>query len=318
MNASSRIMYETALRMGIECFVFEDGETILMKKDGKSWYTRGSRTSLQSSVGKSIADKKHLTKSVLHYFKLPTAKSVLIENEADLEKISTLSFPVVMKPLEERHGVGVMVGLRNIEELKKSYTSQDYTSVLAEETLTGTEYRIVCIDFKFAAAAFRKPAHVLGDGEHTIEELVTEKNKHPWRGKGHEHNLTLIEIDDTVIKNLAEQELTPQSIPAKNQEVVLRKTANLSTGGEAWDVTDEVCPENRELFERIAKACDLNVIGIDMMCQDLSTPIEGQNKAGVIEVNASPGLRMHHYPIQGSPQPLAEKILQSVLERHTL
>jgi cyanophycin synthetase len=181
--------------------------------------------------------------------------------------------------------------------------------------LQGTEYRVVCVDYQFVAAAFRKPAHVVGDGQHSIEELVAEKNQHPWRGKGHINNLSLIEIDELVVSYLQNQGYEPSSVPATGVEVALRKTANLSTGGEAWDVTDTVGPENKALFESIARACDLNVCGIDIMCSSLSEPITQQAQAGVIEVNASPGLRMHHYPIQGTPRDVAGIILKSLLKK---
>ncbi len=313
LNASSRIMVETAEAMGITCTTLGDKDTVLMEKNGKQWYTRGSRTSLQSSVGKSIADKKNLTKNVLAHFGLPTAKAVTVKTPADLSQLSELHFPVVMKPVDERHGTGVVVGITSLAEAEQVYREQDFSSVLFEEMLQGTEYRIVCVDFKFLAAAFRKPAHVTGDGQHSIQELVDEKNKHPWRGKGHQFNLTLIDIDSLVMTNLTEQGYSLDSIPAMGVEVRLRKTANLSTGGEAWDVTDEVSAENRELFEKIARVCDLNVVGIDIMCSSLSTPIVDQPHAGVIEVNASPGLRMHHYPIQGQARNVAQAILEMVV-----
>jgi cyanophycin synthetase len=305
-------MYEEAVREGFTCTLFGDHETVLMEKDGKRFFTRGSRTSLQSSVGKTIADYKPLTKAVLAHYQLPTANFQLVEEEKDLEKISVLHFPLVLKPVAGEHGKGVIVGIADLAAASAAF-KRTGEPVLFEEMLHGTEYRIVCVNYHFLAAAFRKPAHVIGDGIHTIQQLVDEKNKHPWRGTGHTNNLSLITIDETVVNILADQHLTPETVPAEDREVILRKTANLSTGGEAWDVTDQVCPENRELFERIARACDLNVTGIDIMCQSLSTPIVDQPHAGVIEVNASPGLRMHHFPMKGTPQNIAKSILAFVM-----
>lgn len=316
LNASSRIMYEEAVKMGITCTTFGDGETILMEYQDKSWYTRGSRTSYLSSVGKSIADYKPLTKKVLAHFNMPTAKFAVVSEESELENLKELAFPLVLKPVDDRHGRGVVVGIKTAEEAKAAFLNLG-KKALFEEMLQGIEYRVVCINFKFVAAAFRKPAHVVGDGEHTITQLVEEKNKHPWRGAGHENNLSFIVIDEMVEKYLAEQNYTADSIPPKDTEVKLRKTANLSTGGEAWDVTAQVCEENRQLFEKIAKACDLTAIGIDIMCQSLEEPIVTQEKAGVIEVNASPGLRMHHYPLKGNPTNVAKIILEFALEKST-
>ncbi len=310
LNASSKIMVMKAKERGITCQIFNDQDTVMMEKDGQRWYTRGSRTSWQSSVGKTIADYKPLTKEILQHFQLPTAKSVTLTTSADVVKLKEVKFPVVVKPVDERHGTGVVVGVPDVETVQTHFEKQK--PLLVEEQLQGLEYRIVCVDFKFVAAAFRKPAHVTGDGQKTIQELIDIKNQHPWRGEGHQNFLSLIKVDELVMKLLDSQSMTLESIPAKEQVVLLRQTANLSTGGEAWDVTAEVGVENVKLFEQIAKVCDLNVVGIDMMCDSLKTPIIEQAHAGVIEVNASPGLRMHHYPIQGHAQDVAGKILDMV------
>lgn len=309
LNASSRIMVAEATKRGYKTTLFGDNETVLLEKNGQSFYIRGSRTSFQSSVGKTIADYKPLTKKVLTHFGLPTAKSVLVKNSDELTLLADFTYQVVMKPVADRHGKGVVVGIKSATEAKQEFEKANQ-SMLFEETLQGTEFRIVCVDYKFLAAAFRKPAHIVGDGKSTIQELIDKKNQHPWRGEGHSNNLSLIKVDEHVLTLLAADEFTLASVPNQGMEVYLRKTANLSTGGEAWDVTEEVCQENRELFEQIARVCDLNVAGIDMMCETLKSPITLQDQAGVIEVNASPGLRMHHFPIQGRAINVAEKILE--------
>jgi cyanophycin synthetase len=316
LNASSRIMFNEAQQRKIECTAFADNETILMQYQGKSWYVRGSRTSFQSSVGKTIADYKPLTKQVLSHFQLPTGKWVMITSEEGVtDQVRTLltglPYPVVMKPLNERHGKDVVVGLETVDDVIQHYRAG--TSVLIEEQLSGEEYRVVCVDYQFVAAAYRKPAYVVGDGVHSITELVAEKNKHPWRGEGHQNNLTKIVVDASVEEFMKEQGFTATDIPPAGQEVLLRKTANLSTGGEAWNISDQVHPQNKQLFEEIARRCDLNVIGIDVMCQDITQPIVHQSKAGIIEVNASPGLRMHHFPIQGEAVNVARLILDLCL-----
>lgn len=310
-SISSAIMMEEATKRGAECHIFDDRKTVLMKKNGKSWFTRGARTSLQSSIGKTIADKKHLTKKILSYYNLPTANYVQVDKVDTIEEIKTLQFPVVMKPLDGNAGKGVIVGIKTFEEAKQYFIDAQKPQ-LFEEILTGTEYRIVCVNFKFTAAAFRKAAYVTGDGNSTIQQLIDQKNAHPWRGEGHESRLTRIKVDQLVTNYLAEQNYTLDSVPPKDIEVKLRKTVNLSTGGEPWDVTDLVCEENKRLFEQIATVCDLNVIGIDMMCESLEKPIAEQPTAGVIEVNAAPGLRMHHYPLQGQPRNVAGAILDMV------
>ncbi len=310
-SISSKIMMEEATKRGIECHIFDDKKTVLMKKDGVSWFTRGARTSLQSSIGKTIADKKQLTKKILLYYNLPTAKYVQVNKVDQLDTVAELSFPVVMKPLDGNGGRGVVVGIPDLESAKQAYLKSN-EPMLFEELLTGTEYRITCVNYRFVAATYRKAAFVTGDGTSTVQQLIDQKNSHPWRGEGHESFLTKIKVDELVISYMQEQGFTIDSVPSKDLEVHLRKTVNLSTGGEAWDMTDEVCEENKQLFTQIAKVCDLNLIGIDMMCESLSTPIVNQPTAGVVEVNAAPGLRMHHYPIQGEPRNVASAVLDMV------
>lgn len=310
-SISSAIMMEEAIKRGIDCHIFDDRKTVLMKKAGKTWFTRGARTSLQSSIGKTIADKKQLTKKILSYYALPTANYVHVKKVEEIESIKELKFPVVMKPLDGNGGTGVVVGIKTFDEAKQSFIDANKPQ-LFEEMLTGTEYRIVCVNFKYVAAAFRKAAFVTGDGVSTIQALIDKKNEHPWRGDGHATKLTKIKVDQLVTNYLTEQGYTIDSVPADNVEVPLRRTVNLSTGGEPWDVTDLVCEENKRLFEEIARVCDLNVIGIDMMCDSLEKPILEQPTAGVIEVNAAPGLRMHHYPVQGEARNVAGAVLDMV------
>jgi cyanophycin synthetase len=316
-SISSKIMMEEAEKRGATCHLFDDKKTVYMQKNGKSWYTRGARTSLQSSIGKTIADKKHLTKKILSYHDLPTAKYVQIDRVEQLDQLNQLQFPIVMKPLDGNAGKGVIVGIKTIEEAREHFVKAGKT-MLFEELLTGLEYRIVCVNFKFVAATYRRAAFVTGNGHSSIQELINEKNTHPWRGEGHESFLTKIKVDDLVTSYLAEQGYDLESVPTEGTEVDLRKTVNLSTGGEPWDMTDLVCDENKRLFEHIAKVCDLNVIGIDMMCESLEKPIANQPTAGVIEVNAAPGLRMHHYPLKGQPRNVASVILDMVESAYDL
>lgn len=314
IEASTRLLHQEAQKHGIKCTFLGDEHTIFMKDKEHSWYTRGSRTSLQSSIGKTIADNKLVTKEICRHFNLPTSAFVSVKNEKELEKVQNLSYPLVMKPIDLRHGEGVVVGIRDWESVQRYYAKWKRPAIF-EEMLAGTEYRILCIDFQFAAAAWRRPAFVTGDGQQSISQLIDEKNRHPWRGEGHRANLTRLLVDELVLEFLQEKGYTLDSVPEANVDVQLRKTGGLSTGGEAWDVTDLVCEENRQLFAEIARVCDLNTIGIDIMCCSLETPIVEQPRAGIIEVNSSPGLRMHHYPVQGLPRDVTGKILDMV-EKH--
>jgi len=306
-------MYEAAQALGITCTIMPDHQTILMQQGNLEWYSRGSRTSTQSAIGQTISSNKAIAKQFLQAYQVPTAKSVSITQSSELANLSALQWPLVMKPTKGAHGRGVIVGIQSLTEAELAFQKLAEPA-LFEEMLQGTEYRIVCIDHRFMAAAYRKAAYVVGDGEHTIEELVALKNQDPNRQAGHKGKLSSITIDEVVLANLQEQQLAPASIPAIGQEIQLRKTANLSTGGEAHTVTHLVCPENKALFEKIAHIFDLSVIGIDIMCQSLESPISMQPKAGVIEINKSPGLRMHHFPSVGEPIDLATNILTSTIK----
>ncbi len=307
---SARLLKEEAQRRSILCESFGK-HLLLMQKNGFAWYTKGSRTSLQSSVGKSIADQKELTKQILKRFDIPTAKYVHVIKPEDIEQVLSLKFPLVMKPVGGHQGEGVIVGINTLEEAKAAFLAQS-SSVLFEEMLRGKETRVTCVNFKVVAASFRKPAYVTGNGVNNISQLIEDKNKDPLRSETHDAPLTKIKIDELVLQVLREQNLSLDSIPESGVEIQLRKTANLSTGGEATDVTDEICEENKSIFESIASHCDLNIVGIDVMCDDLSQPLSTQANAGIIEINASPGLRMHHYPSVGKPRDVASAILDMV------
>lgn len=314
LSISARLLYEEATARNIDCTII-DKHTLLMNNGNHSWYTRGSRTSFQSSIGKSIADKKDLTKLFLSNNSIPTAKFVSYSNKSQFENISQLHFPIVIKPSFGNQGKNVYVGIQNKSEAYSYYSSfhvDDEFPGIAEEMLEGKEYRILCINFKFIAAAYRQPAYIIGDGKKTIQELIDEKNSHPWRGADHYSPLSLITINSITLKILEKLNLTLKSILPLNFRIELKKTSNLSQGGEAINISNQVCKENIILFENIAKICDLNTIGIDVMCSDINKPITQQQKAGIIEINCSPGLRMHHYPIVGEPVNAAGKILDMV------
>jgi cyanophycin synthetase len=164
---------------------------------------------------------------------------------------------------------------------------------------TGNDYRVVLVNGRMVAAAQRIPAHVRGDGSHTISELIDLTNHDPRRGDGHEKPLTKIQADPLVMAILKRQGRGLQDVPARDELVLLRESANLSTGGEARDVTDRVHPTVRRMCERAARAIGLDVCGVDLVVPDIEQPL---TSGGIVEVNAAPGIRMHHFPSQGEPR----------------
>ncbi len=315
LTASNRILCEESERLGFHVTAITGADTVLIHEGhGLRFYTRGTQTSVQSSVGRTIAFDKALAKALLVHHGLPTARGFLATTEADLDQLAGLEAPYVVKPVDGKQGVGVTVGLPDAAAVRSRFMVRT-GPVVVEELLRGTEYRVVCIAGEVVAVACRRAAFVTGDGQATIAALVAQKNTHPWRGAGHLNNLTAITFDDGVHDQLASLNLTVASIPAAGQDVPLRRAANLSLGGEAVDVTDAMSPQNRALMGQVARAVDLDIVGIDVICASLSDPIAAQPHAGVVEVNASPGLRMHHFPMSGTPRNVGRLVLEHVIAR---
>src|SRR6185436_15056597 len=221
-----------------------------------------------------------------------------------------IGYPIVLKPVGGNHGRGATINIGSWDEAVKALALAKKVSrgVIAEKYITGYDYRLLVIDYKFVAAARRKPASVTGDGKHTVKELVDIVNQDPRRGYGHEKVLTSIKIDDTTLDILKEKGLNLDSVLKKGEEVYLKRTANLSTGGTSTDVTEIVHPFNVFMAERIARIIGLDICGIDIMTPDISLPLH-ENGGAVLEVNAGPGFRMHIAPAEGLERNVAEPVI---------
>lgn len=187
-------------------------------------------------------------------------------------------------------------------------------NVICEKFITGFDFRLLVINYKFICAALRTPASVTGDGESTVQALIDETNKDPRRGYGHEKVLTSIKVDHFTLKMLDEKGYDLNTIPPKGEIVMLKPTANLSTGGTSNDVTDEVHPSNIFMAERIAKIIGLDICGIDIMAPNLKVPIN-ENGGAVLEVNAAPGFRMHIEPSEGIARNVAEPVIDMLFPK---
>jgi len=264
-----------------------------------------------SALGVEIADDKESAKKLLLSMGIPVpqGRSVQTADEA-LQAAEAIGYPLVVKPLIGNHGRGVTVNIQNAKELLIAYeiASEICKTSLVEKHLVGFDFRILVIDGKFAAAALREPAFVIGNGKDTIQHLIDEVNKDPLRGIGHEKNLTRISIDYMTERLLAIRQLTLSSILADGEKVYLKSTANLSAGGTALDVTENVHPLNKLMAQRISQIVGLNVIGIDIIADSLEKPLSSDS-SGVVEVNAAPGFRMHLNPTKGAPRNIASHIV---------
>ena len=264
-----------------------------------------------SSIGVDIAGDKEETKNLLSAAQIPVPKGRLIYmDETAQDALEVVGFPFVLKPLNGNHGKGATTNITTLEQAEKALeVARKYgRHVICEQFITGFDFRLLVINYKFVCAALRTPAAVKGDGEHSIQWLIDETNKDPRRGYGHEKVLTQITIDHFTIRMLEDKGYTLETVPPKGELVLLKPTANLSTGGTSSDVTDEVHPVNIFMAERIAKIIGLDICGIDIIASDLKTPLT-ENGGAVLEVNAAPGFRMHVEPSEGIGRNVAEPVV---------
>lgn len=271
-------------------------------------------TSETSSIGVELACDKEDTKYLLEQAEVPVPKGDIIRRESSLETTCRyVGYPLVVKPVGGNHGRGITVNIQNYDQALEAFTAAKRVSesVIIEKYITGEDYRVLVINNKLVAAAKRTPAHVVGNGKSTIQELVDEVNKDPRRGYGHENVLTQITINDLTLSILKAKGYTPETVPADGERVILKDTANLSTGGTAEDVTDIVHPSNVFMAERISKIIDLDICGIDIMTTDISKPLS-ETGGAVLEVNAGPGFRMHLAPTTGLPRNVAAPVVDKL------
>ena len=273
---------------------------------------RATIASTTGSIAVDIACDKEETKNLLEAAEIPVPKGTIVRTlEALEEAVEDYGYPLVLKPIDGNHGKGATTNIVNWDQAVKAMeAAQIYgRSVICEKFITGYDFRVLVINHKFICAALRTPASVVGDGVHTIQWLVDEVNKDPRRGFGHERVLTSIKVDNFTHKMLEELNYTMATVPPKGELVLLKPTANLSTGGTSTDVTDEVHSANIFMAERISKIIGLDICGIDIMAHDLRHPIK-ENGGAVLEVNAAPGFRMHIEPTVGLPRNVSEPVIE--------
>jgi cyanophycin synthetase len=278
---------------------------------------RATIASTTGNIAVDIACDKEETKNLLEAAEIPVPRGTVVRTEEGLqEAVDKYGYPLVIKPIDGNHGKG---NTTNITTWQQALTALEAAkqygrSVIVEKFITGFDFRVLVINYKFICAALRTPASVTGDGEHTIQWLIEETNKDPRRGYGHEKVLTQITIDQFTQKMLDEKNYTLETVPPSGEMVLLKPTANLSTGGTSTDVTDEVHPANIFMCERIAKIIGLDICGIDIMAADLRTPVT-ENGGAILEVNAAPGFRMHIEPSEGIARNVAEPVVDMLFPK---
>ena len=274
-------------------------------------------TSETRHIAVEIASDKEETVRILSDLGLPVPKQSMVYDEQEaISAARQIGYPVVVKPLDANHGRGVSIGIQTDDEVKVAFQQAKHhsRSVLVESLIRGLDHRMLVVDGELVAVARREPGKVVGDGKHTIEQLVEIVNQDPRRGVGHEKVLTKLEFDHQADQLLQKRNYTRQTIPPAGESVYLRSTGNLSTGGTAVDVTDIVHPDNREMAVRAVRAIGLDVAGVDFLTTDISKSYKETNGA-ICEINAAPGFRMHVAPSEGKPRDVAGKVMEMLFPK---
>ena len=317
LGPSTGCIVEEAAKRGIPFIRLNKSSLVQLGYGINQQRIRATIAGTTSCIAVDIAGDKDETKRLLQAAEIPVPKGGIIREEDELKSaIDSIGYPCVLKPLNGNHGKGATTNIVNYEQaLTALVAAQKYGRyVIVEKFITGFDFRLLCINYKFVCAALRTPAAVTGDGEHTIQWLIEETNKDERRGYGHEKVLTQIKIDDFTKKMLDDKGYTLETVPQKGEQVLVKPTANLSTGGTSTDVTDEVHPSNIFMAERISKIIGLDICGIDIMAPNLKLPIN-ENGGSVLEVNAAPGFRMHIEPSEGIARNVAEPVIDMLFPK---
>ncbi len=310
LGPSTGAIVNAALARGIPIRRLTRGSLVQLGWGSRQRRIQAAEVDGTSAIAEAIAQDKDLAKLLLHSAGVPVPRGRPV---ADVEDAWTaaqdIGLPVVVKPQDGNQGKGVTVGITERAHLEVAYAAAaEWGPVMVEKYLPGHDFRLLVVGDKLVAAARRDPPLVIGDGEHTVRELVAEVNRDPRRGEGHGTSLTKIRFDAIAEARLAAQDLTPDSIPVKGQRVVLRNNANLSTGGTATDVTDSVHAEVAARAVAAAQMVGLDICGVDVVCESVIKPLE-QQSGGIVEVNAAPGLRMHINPSFGTGRDVGKAVI---------
>jgi cyanophycin synthetase len=311
LGPSTGVIVEEARRRGIPVRRLGTGSLVQL---GMGRYLRRIQATTCDStsiIAADIAQDKDLTKRMLQGIGLavPTG-AVARDVQRAVEVAQEIGFPVILKPLDGNQGRGISPRLDDEEAIRAAWArdGERYGAMLVERHVKGRDHRVLVVNGKVVAVAERVAAHVIGDGVHSVADLIAEANRDPRRGRGHGNVLTMIPADAATIECLAQGGRTLATVPANGERVFLRPTANLSTGGTSIDRTDAIHPDNVTACEMAAGVVGLDIAGLDVLTPDISVPFQ-ENGAVIIEVNAGPGIRMHTHPAEGKPRNVPAAIL---------
>jgi cyanophycin synthetase len=314
LGPSTASIVNAGLSRNIPYIRLTEGSLVQLGWGSKQRRIQAAETDASSAIAESIAQDKELTKKLFRMAGLPVPEGRPVKDVDDAWAVAQeIGLPVVVKPQDGNQGKGVAVNVKTREELDTAYkiALRYREDIMVERYLPGSDYRLLVIGDKLVAAARREPALVVGDGKHSVRQLVDIVNADPLRGEGHSYPLTRIRIDEVALSCLQEQNLDDSSIPPKGMRVIMRNNANLSTGGSATDVTDDVHPEVAASAVLAAQMVGLDICGVDIVCETILRPLEEQN-GGIIEVNAAPGLRMHLSPSFGKGRDVGKAVIEQM------
>lgn len=311
LGPTTQSLVDEARRRGIPALRLDDHSLVQLGYGKYQQRIRASVTGLTSNIAVETASDKELTNRLLDNVGLPVPRNVLVRSVEDaVAAAERIGYPVVTKPLDVSHGRGVSLNLKDADQVRWGYeqAAQYRTAVLVESFLTGADYRILVVNDQVVAVAERVPAHVKGDGRHTIAELVEITNQDPRRGIGHEKVLTRITINEQAERLLDQAGYTLETVLPEGEIFYLRSTANISTGGTAIDRTNETHYDNIEIARRAARVVGLDIAGIDIISPNIAESLR-ETGGGIVEVNAGPGFRMHLQPSEGTPRNVAKPVI---------
>ncbi len=317
LGPTTRALVEAARARGIPVLRLDDFSLVQLGYGSRQRRLRASITGATAHIAVEIAADKSLTKRLLSEAGLPVPRGTVVRTaDAAAEEAARFGYPIVVKPLDGNHGRGVSTDLHSEDAVRSAFDRAAAHSrrVIVEQQVAGNDHRILVVGGKVVAVAERVPARVIGDGLHRIEQLIADVNADPRRGVGHENVLTRIVADAAMEKLLAKSGRSLDSVPMAGEEVVLRETANLSTGGTAVDRTDAIHPDTVAIAEQVAAVVGLDVCGIDFLTRDIARPI-AETGGGIVEVNAAPGFRMHLEPSSGTPRDVAGPVIDALFPR---
>ena len=311
LGPSTASIVRAALARGIPARRLNNESLVQLGYGSRQRRILAAETDRTGAIAEAIAQDKELTRTLLRAVGVPVPEGRPVKNADDAwAAAEKIGLPVVVKPQFGNQGRGVATNLKTREQVVAAYEAarQESSFIMVEQFAPGDDYRLLVVGDRVVAAARREPAMVFGDGLHSVEQLVAQVNQDPRRGDDHATALSKIQLDAVALQVLAEQGYTPASVPPIGSRVLIRRNANLSTGGTATDVTDLVHPAVADRAVEAARMIGLDVAGVDVVAQDIGRPLEEQWGV-VVEVNAAPGLRMHLEPSSGKSRPVGEAIV---------